>query len=207
MNKNPTFLHNIITSDDTWCFLYNPRPSLSWLGENHHYATGKLNVYRKVMLETFFDSRNIIHKEFIPVAVTITKEWYAQELRSLWEAIHQKQTDMWMLIPGCLPHSPDITPCDIFFCLHSWRKYYTAAISKCRGYHGHDTWQKEMHFSTTSKTSMPTGRDALKWIETNLKQFLLNGKPCPQIITHDSSSIWNLDCQHIWMTVNVNDSC
>jgi hypothetical protein len=30
-------------------------------------------------VETFFDSRNVIHKEFIPVAVTITKEWYAQE--------------------------------------------------------------------------------------------------------------------------------
>lgn len=78
-----------------------PRPSLSWLGENHHHTNGKLNVYRKMMLETFFDSRNIIHKEFIPVAVTITKEWDAQELCSLWEEIHQKQLDMWMLIPGC----------------------------------------------------------------------------------------------------------
>jgi hypothetical protein len=75
-----------------------PRPSLRWLGENHHHTYGKLNVYRKVMLETFFDSRNIIHKEFIPVAVTITEEWYVQEL---WDAIHQMQLDMWLLIPGC----------------------------------------------------------------------------------------------------------
>jgi len=60
-----------------------PRPSLSGLSENHHHTNGKLNVYRKVILETFFDSRNIIHKEFIPVAVTITNEWYAQELCSL----------------------------------------------------------------------------------------------------------------------------
>jgi hypothetical protein len=110
-----------------------PRPSLRWLGENNQHIDGKLNVYRKVMLETFFDSRNIIYKEFIPVAVTITEDWYAQELCSLWEAIHQKQLDMWLLIPGChcilvwqeltnhgnvvlsfLPHSPDITPCDFF---------------------------------------------------------------------------------------------
>ena len=26
-----------------------PRPSLSWLGENHHHTNGKLNVYRKVI--------------------------------------------------------------------------------------------------------------------------------------------------------------
>jgi hypothetical protein len=28
MNKNSTFLHNIITSDETWCFLYNTQAKL-----------------------------------------------------------------------------------------------------------------------------------------------------------------------------------
>jgi hypothetical protein len=28
LNKNPTFLYNNITSDDTWCFLYNPQTKL-----------------------------------------------------------------------------------------------------------------------------------------------------------------------------------
>jgi len=78
-----------------------------------------------------------------------------------------------------LQTSPHVT----FFVCTAEENTTQPPFQKCRGYHGHDTWQKEMHFSTTSKTSMPTGRDVLKWTETNLKK-LLHGKPCPQIITH-----------------------
>jgi hypothetical protein len=94
------------------------------------------------------DSRNIIHKDFISVAVIVTKEWYAQELCYLWEAIHQKQIGMWMLIwmslHPCLVGNDILWRCCAtmpttlsrhhpmwyFFCLYSWRKYYTAAISQ-----------------------------------------------------------------------------
>ncbi|KAG5322109.1 SETMR methyltransferase, partial [Acromyrmex heyeri] len=47
LHEDINFLKSIVTGDETWCFQYDP---------------SKI----KTMLITFFDSKGIIHKEFVP---------------------------------------------------------------------------------------------------------------------------------------------
>ena len=98
----------------------------------------------------FFDSRGVVHHEFLPQSRTVNKKYYLQVMRNLREAIRQKRSDLWkntkigfctmiMLLPAHTsflvrefltknntimlpqpPYSPDFPPVT-FSCSLIWR--------------------------------------------------------------------------------------
>jgi hypothetical protein len=87
-DKDGTFLNQIITGDEPWCFLYDlqlKRQSATWKLPSLPRKK-KLRQDRskgKVMLELFFDSSGIVHMEFIPEGATVSKHRYEEILRCL----------------------------------------------------------------------------------------------------------------------------
>jgi hypothetical protein len=67
----PNFISNIITSDETWVYGYDPetKQQLSqWKSPNSQWLKKACQIRSNVksMLITFFDIQGIVHKEFIP---------------------------------------------------------------------------------------------------------------------------------------------
>lgn len=146
-DNDPTFLQNIITADETWCFQYEPktkRQSAEWIGSDEskpkklRYQKSKV----KTMLIVFFDSKGIVHKEFIPSGQTVNGQYYLTILDRLWKRVHRirpeyRQPGSWSLLHDnapahkCVavrkflcdkqitvvdhpPYSPDLAPCDFY---------------------------------------------------------------------------------------------
>jgi histone-lysine N-methyltransferase SETMAR len=67
--------------DETWCFAYDPETKQQiseWFGETSPWLK-KLKFQRsriKNMLIIFFDSQDVVHKEFIPEGKTVNAEFY-----------------------------------------------------------------------------------------------------------------------------------
>ena len=81
--NNPNFLKSIVTDDETWCFQYDPetkRQSAEWKSKNSPQTKKVRKVPSKIktMLITFFDSKGIIHKDFVPTGQTITGAYYLE---------------------------------------------------------------------------------------------------------------------------------
>jgi len=76
INGDKKFLDKVITGDESWCFAYDPgtkRQSSEWVGE-HSPRPKKLRFQKskvKVMLIGFFDSQDIVHKEFVQEGCTV----------------------------------------------------------------------------------------------------------------------------------------
>jgi len=71
------FLNSIVAEDETWCFRYDPttkRQSAEWKspasprGKKVRLQKSKV----KTMLVCFYDSKGIIHHEFVPEGQTVT---------------------------------------------------------------------------------------------------------------------------------------
>lgn len=143
--NDPNFLKAIVTGDETWCFQYDPetkRQSAEWKSKNSPQAkkTRKVPSKIKTMLITFFDSKGIILKEFVPTGQTVTGEYYLEVLKRLmarirrirpdyrdperWSLLHDNASSHTALIVRhflarnqvCVlnhpPYSPDLAPCD-----------------------------------------------------------------------------------------------
>ena len=143
--NNPNFLKSIVTGDETWCFQYDPetkRQSAEWKSKNSPQAKKVRKVPSKIktMLITFFDSKGIIHKEFVPTGQTITGAYYLEVLKRLMGRIHRirpeyRDPEDWSLLHDNAPshtslivcqflarnrvsvlnhppYSPDLAPCD-----------------------------------------------------------------------------------------------
>ena len=140
------FLHKVITGDELWVFDCD----LETKGQSEEWHTKsvprpkKARMSRsrvKTMIIVFFDSRGIVHKEFVPPGQTVNHAFYKdvlERLRKRVQRVRRDITDDWVLqhdnapahtalsireylakknIP-VLPHppySPDLAPCD--FCL------------------------------------------------------------------------------------------
>ena len=73
---NPNFMPNIITSEETWVYGYDPetkQQSLQWKSPNSPQSKKACQVCSNVksMLIIFFDTQDIVHKEFTPAGQTI----------------------------------------------------------------------------------------------------------------------------------------
>ena len=77
-----------------WCFRYDPttkRPSAEWKspaspkGKNVRLQKSKV----KTMLVCFYDSKGIIHHEFVPEGQTVTGSYYLSVLERLWKMIRR----------------------------------------------------------------------------------------------------------------------
>ena len=80
--------------DETWCFAYDPetkRQSSEWVGETSRWLK-KLKFQRsriKTMFIIFFDSQDVVHKEFMPEGKTVNAEFYKGVLDRVLKRIHQ----------------------------------------------------------------------------------------------------------------------
>jgi len=145
---NKTFLNSIVAEDETWCFRYDPttkRQSAEWnspaspKGKKVRLQKSKV----KKMLVCFYNSKGIIHHQFVPEGQTVTGSFYFTVLERLWKRIRRVRPEYsapgsWFLLHDnapvhravvvqeflarnqvCVlhhpPYSPDYPPV-IFFC-------------------------------------------------------------------------------------------
>ena len=141
------FLDKKVTEDDTWVYSYEPeskRRSSEWKkpGSPRPKKAKRTWSQKKVMLITFFDSKDLIHYKFLENGQTVNSSFYIEVLRRFREKLCKKRPDMWqsgdwilqhdgasshssMLTRGhmeknkfdVLPHpsySPDLAPCDFY---------------------------------------------------------------------------------------------
>ena len=78
---DPNFLRNIVIGDETWYFQYDPSTKLQtveWLdsGEARAVKARAAKSKVKTILIVFFDSRGIIHIEFVPFGQTVNATFY-----------------------------------------------------------------------------------------------------------------------------------
>lgn len=138
-------LDNCITGDETWCFEYDPegkRESAEWhTKQSPRPKKARMSKSKvKTMLIIFFDSRGIVHKEFVPPGSTVNAAFYKEVLLRLKNRVARVRPDLvnnWTLhhdnapahtaflctsalakmgVP-VLPHppySPDLSPPDFF---------------------------------------------------------------------------------------------
>ena len=84
----PNFLHKVITGDESWVFDYNPENK--WQSEEWHMTSSprpkKARMSRsrvKTMIIVFFNSRGIVHKEFVHPGQTVNHAFYKGVLERL----------------------------------------------------------------------------------------------------------------------------
>ena len=138
-------MNSIVAEDETWCFRYDPTtkcPSAEWKSpaspKDKKVRLQKSNV--KTMLVCFYDSKGIIHHEFVPEGQTVNGRFYLSVLERLWKRIRRVRPEYsapgnWFLLHDnapvhravvvqeflarkqvCVlhhpPYSPDLSPCD-----------------------------------------------------------------------------------------------
>lgn len=145
-DRNPQVLETIITGDESWCYQYDPetkRQSMAWCSTSSPPPKkSRLTKYRiKTLLIVFFDSKGLIHFEFVPAATTVNAEYYEGVLKRLLLRIRrirpQYRNGQWNLLHDNArphtairvtqfldrhqvpvldhpPYSPDLAPADFF---------------------------------------------------------------------------------------------
>jgi len=87
--RNKNFLNSIVAEDETWCFRYDlttNRQSAEW--KSPASPKGKMFVLKRVLV-CFYDSKGIIHHEFVPEGQTVTGRFYLSVLERLWKRIRR----------------------------------------------------------------------------------------------------------------------
>lgn len=89
--RNKHFLNLIVAEDETWIFRYDPttkRQSAQWKSSSSPKGKKFLQKLKvKTMLVCFYDSKGVIHKEFIPEGQTVTAKVYLSILKRLLKRI------------------------------------------------------------------------------------------------------------------------
>ena len=135
----PTFWH-----DESWVFDYDPetkQQSEEWHTKSSPPKKARMSRSRvKTMIIGLFDSRGIVHKEFVPPGPTVNHAFYKDVSERLRKRVQRVRTDIaddWVLhhdnapanttlsirsfltkkhIPvlSYPPYSPDLAPCDFY---------------------------------------------------------------------------------------------
>lgn len=139
--RNPNFLDSIVTGNEILCFKYHPEirhQSASQKSEKLCFQNSPMTI----RFISFYDSKGIIHCEFVLEGKTVTGDYYLGVMERLWRKIvkirpaHQKPGSLYLLhndaphhntVAICeffaakqlcvIPHppySPDLLPCDYF---------------------------------------------------------------------------------------------
>lgn len=145
--RKKNFLLSIVAEDECWCFRYDPatkRQSAEWKSADSPKGK-KLRLQKskvKTMLICFYDSKGIIHHEFVPEGHTVNAQFYLGVLERLLKRIRRVRPEYstpgsWFLLHDnapahravlvaeylatkqvCVlnhpPYSPDMSPCDYF---------------------------------------------------------------------------------------------
>jgi hypothetical protein len=133
----------VITSDETWCFQYDPETilqSMQWKTQNSP-PPKKARISRsqvKIMLVCFLHHKRIVYYEFIAQGKTVNQHCYLEVLTRLRKCVWRKRPglwpDKWILYHDNAPvhdsltvhkflaknsstkmdHSPDLAPCNFW---------------------------------------------------------------------------------------------
>jgi len=145
--KDPNFLYKIVTGDEMWCFQYDPETkcqSAEWKAPDEPKAKkSRLEKSKvKTVLICFYDSKGIVHKEFVPPGQNVNAVFYIGVLKRLvrrirrvrpeyredgsWRLLHDNEqshrstlvsdylTKNHILTINHSPYSPDMAPCDFY---------------------------------------------------------------------------------------------
>ena len=145
--KDRKFLYSIVTGDEAWCFEYDPetkRQSAEWKAPDEPKPKKSRMEKSKIktLVITFYDSKGIIYKEFVPPGKTVNAMYYFAVMKRLlarirhvrpeyresgsWRLLHDNapshlstlMTDFFIknhiLTLNHSPYSPDLAPCDFY---------------------------------------------------------------------------------------------
>ena len=83
----PNFLYRVITGDESWVFDYDPetkRQSEEWhMKSSPRPKKAHMSRSRVKTKIVFFDSRGVVHKEFVPPGQTVNHAFYKDFLERL----------------------------------------------------------------------------------------------------------------------------
>jgi hypothetical protein len=93
------FLPKIVTGDETWCFLYDPkskRQSLQWkrLTSPQLKKICMLTSQMNTVLITFFNVKGIVLSELIQQGKTVNQAYNVKILKRLHEAVCRKRPEL-----------------------------------------------------------------------------------------------------------------
>jgi len=101
----PNFLDKVIMGDESWVFDYDPETK--WQSSEWHMKSSPrpkkacMSISKvKTMIIVFFDSRGIVHKEFVPPGLTVNHAFYKDVLERLRKWVQRVRTDIaddWVL--------------------------------------------------------------------------------------------------------------
>ena len=147
VKNDPTLLLNVITGDENIVYAYDPETKLQssqWKipGSPRPTKARMQKSKLKMMLICFSDQEGIVHREFVPPAMTVNADSYCDVLRRLRENVRRKRPQKWrnqyliihrdnvpahrsfklsqflaknnMTVIPHPPYSPDLAPCDFF---------------------------------------------------------------------------------------------
>ena len=97
--KAPSFLSNVIMSEETWVYAYDPETktqSSQWKspGSPRPKKARQVRSNIKSMLNCFFYQKGIVHKEFVPPGKTVNAAFYVEGLKRLRESV-RRRPDQW----------------------------------------------------------------------------------------------------------------
>ena len=97
---NAEMFDRVITSDETWCFQYDPetkQQSMQWKTQNSRRPKKARMSWSQVknMLVCSFDHKRIVHYEFIAQGQMVNKQCYLEVLTSLRESVRRKRPGLW----------------------------------------------------------------------------------------------------------------
>ncbi|GFT96320.1 histone-lysine N-methyltransferase SETMAR [Nephila pilipes] len=105
-DEDPNFLKTIVTGDESWCLEYDPetkRQSSEWTspGKGRPMKVRASKSKTKTMLLVFFDSRGIIHHEFLRQGSTVTGAFYKDVLHRLLKRMRRELLSNYAYCPAC----------------------------------------------------------------------------------------------------------
>ncbi len=118
INEDRGILQKIVATDETWCYLYDPRSKkadMQWAkrDEPRPFKPLRGRSNKKLLLILFFDAQGVISKDY--VEGTVDSEVYIQALRNMREAYRRKRPLLWqsrdfhLLQDNASPHTSDDT--------------------------------------------------------------------------------------------------
>jgi hypothetical protein len=112
VKKDESVLSNIVTGDETWCFMYDPttkRQSAEWVSPKKPKPS-KVCMEKSCMktMFVFFDAQGVIHREFVPEGQTVNgqfyfgvMEWLLKQIRHVHPKFHNSKE--WFLLHDNAP--------------------------------------------------------------------------------------------------------
>ena len=98
--NDPNFLENVITCDKSWFLQYDPESkhqSKHWKSSSspRQKKARQSESKFKAMMIVFFDSRGIIHVDWVPGGQTVNQVFYKEVLTNLHEQVRRRRPEMW----------------------------------------------------------------------------------------------------------------